>query len=181
MSVAHSILSAWVATAAMLAGDVVRASEPPQPGPETTEEALAADTQQSGERRMDEITVTGKETVPRLRGQLRRLDEAFFRRYNELNDVDDFDMICKRETWVGSQMPRRVCRSRLHRERLSESATDMLNENGIMSPVSESWRSRHYDKVRDNVTRVLGEDAALAGMMAERAAIRRRIEALKKQ
>lgn len=178
MAAARSAIATLFITASTLACANAMGSEP-ESKPEPAQRVLAAAAQTSEKRPMDEVTVTGEETVPRLRSQLRRLDEAFFRRYNELNDVDDYDMICKRETWVGSQIPRTVCRLRLHRERLSESATDMLNEDGIMSPVSESWRARHYDKVRDNVTRAIGQDAQLKGMVAERAAIRRRIEALK--
>ena len=139
----------------MLGGDTLHAIEPAaaQSNPDATEQAIPAGAQKTADHPTDEITVIGQETAPRLRHKLRRLDEAFFKRYNELNDVDDYDMICKRETRIGSQIPRTVCRSRWHRQRLSESATDMLNENGIMWPVSESWPSRHYDKLRDKVRR----------------------------
>lgn len=130
---------------------------------------------------IDEITVVGDETVPRLRHKLKRLDEEFFRRYNELNDNDEFDMICKRETRLGSQIPRTVCHSRLHRERLSENASDALEEDGSYFIVSRSWRSQHYRKVRDNVTRVLEQSPELSQMMSNRAEIRRRIEALKEE
>ena len=88
-------------------------------------------------------------------------------------------MICKRETRIGSQMPRTVCHSRRHRELQSERAQDVFEEDGAYFAVSRSWRSKHYKEVRDNVTRVLAESAELSKMMENRAALRRRIEALK--
>ncbi|MDJ0916352.1 MAG: hypothetical protein QNJ05_01225 [Woeseiaceae bacterium] len=141
----------------------------------------AGDTPDQSATDVEEITVVGEESVPRLRSKLRRLDQEFFRLYNELNTNDELDMICKRETRIGSQMPRTVCRSRLHRERQSEQAQDLLDEDGSYFAVSRSWRARHYKKVRDNVMRVLGESAELTQMMESRAALRRRIETLKQE
>ncbi|MDJ0759526.1 MAG: hypothetical protein QNJ19_09005 [Woeseiaceae bacterium] len=130
---------------------------------------------------IEEITVVGDETVPRLRGKLRRLDQAFFSLYNELNSNDELDMICKRETRIGSQIPRTVCQSRRHRELQSERAQDVFEEDGAYFSVSQSWRSKHYKEVRDNVTRMLAESVELTKMMEDRAALRRRIETLKQE
>ena len=147
--------------------------------------AAAADEPPSNEASpandIEEITVVGDETVPRLRNKLRRIDQEFFSLYNELNANDELDMICKRETRIGSQIPRTVCKSRRHRELQSERAQDVFEEDGAYFSVSQSWRSKHYKEVRDNVTRVLGESAELTKMMQNRAAVRRRIETLKEE
>ncbi len=130
---------------------------------------------------IEEITVVGDETVPRLRHQLRRIDQEFFKLYNELNSNDELDMICKRETRIGSQIPRTVCKSRRHRELQSERAQDVFEEDGAYFAVSQSWRSKHYKEVRENVTRVLGESAELTKIMQNRAELRRRIQTLKEE
>lgn len=130
-------------------------------------------------KRVDEITVVGDETVPRLRGKLRRLDEEFFDRYNELNENDQYDMICKKEARIGSQILYTVCRSKLHRVRQSETGNDVLLRDGIDIPVSDAWARRHYRKVRENVSNVTAKDETLSSMLAERVKLRERIETLK--
>ncbi len=156
----------FMALGAGLAAADEPASEPEQPATDSN---------------IEEITVVGDETVPRLRHKLRRLDQEFFSLYNELNTQDEFDMICKKETRIGSQIPRSVCLSRGHRALQSEQAQDALEVDGSYFVISKSWRSRHYSKVRENVTRVLKESAELTRMMENRTALRRRIETLKEE
>ncbi len=122
---------------------------------------------------VEEITVHADDTITALRHRLRAVDEQFFARYNELNSNDDFDMICKRETRIGSQIPRRVCLSRLHRAMISESSTDVAEDmadgtdNAIVDE-SPSWNRKHYREVRADIGRVLKEDEQLRGIVRDR-------------
>ncbi len=122
---------------------------------------------------VEEITVFADDSITALRHRLRAVDEQFFARYNELNSNDDFDMICKRETRIGSQIPRRVCLSRLHRAIISESSTDVAEDiadgtdNAIVDE-SPSWNRKHYREVRADIGRVLKEDEQLRGIVRDR-------------
>ena len=130
---------------------------------------------------VDEVTVYADDSLPNLRARLRSVDEAFFKRYNELNSNDDYDMICKLETRIGSQIPRRVCMSRLHRRMVSESASDLagdLADNTAESIPQESpsWNRRHYRKVREDIADVLQKDEQLRGIVQDRKKILEEIE-----
>ncbi len=125
---------------------------------------------------VDEVTVFADDTITNLRRLLRNVDQQFYTRYNELNSNDDFDMVCKRETRIGSQIPRQVCRSKLHRARISEAAEDVLDQDIGLGEDSTAWTRRHYRKVREDVRRVLGEDESLREIVRDRKRILEEIE-----
>ncbi|MEM9688533.1 MAG: hypothetical protein AAF917_03560 [Pseudomonadota bacterium] len=124
-----------------------------------------------GDEPVDEVTVYAEETITVLRRKLRVVDERFFSRYNDINTNDDFDMVCKRETRIGSQIPRQVCRSRLHRARLSEAAEDVLDEGVSMGEDSIGWTRQHYRAVREDIGKLMKQDAELRGIVRDRKSI----------
>ena len=117
---------------------------------------------------VDEVTVYADDSITFLRRKLRTVDEQFFARYNDLNSNDDFDMVCKRETRLGSQIPRQVCRSKLHRARMSEGAEDALDEDIGLGDDSIGWTRKHYRQVRKDIGEVLKKDAELRGIVQDR-------------
>ena len=129
---------------------------------------------------VDEVTVYADETIPRLRAKLRRLDEAFFTRYNDINENDELDMICKRQSKPGSQIVYTICESRLHRELRSEDAMEFLDGDGTVSRVNAGWKRKHYKKVRANINEVMSGDDKLQGLLKERAEMRAEINRRKK-
>ncbi len=129
-----------------------------------------------GEEPVDEVTVYAEESITFLRRKLRTVDEQFFSRYNELNTNDDFDMVCKRETRLGSQIPRQVCRSKLDRARTSEAAEDALDENIGLGDDSIGWKRKHYRQVRKDIGEVLKKDAELRNIVQDRKNILEEIE-----
>ncbi len=44
--------------------------------------------------------------------------------FNELNDDDDYDIICRKHTHISSQIPHRVCKARIYRDTASDLAGD---------------------------------------------------------
>ena len=134
-----------------------------------------------GDEPIDEVTVYAEETISFLRRRLRTVDEQFFARYNELNTNDDFDMVCKRETRIGSQIPRQVCLSKLHRERLSEAAEDVLDEVSGLGDDSIGWARKHYRQVRADIGEVLKQDAELRSIVQDRKSILQEIERKKNE
>lgn len=56
-----------------------------------------------------EIVITGEVTRSRLRDMIIEVEEAFFARFNELNDDDDYDIQCYKYTPTMSHISERVC------------------------------------------------------------------------
>lgn len=90
----------------------------------------AADEADETNEVVDEITVMGVRDLGALRAELVRAENEVFNLYNELNDDDDYDIICKRVASIGSQIKKRVCQARIYRDALSEATED--DEGGIL-------------------------------------------------
>ena len=63
----------------------------------------------ASQRPIEEILVTGERTFISLRNEIRREEENLYRIFNELNSHDRFDITCKEERRVFSNIPARNC------------------------------------------------------------------------
>ncbi|MCH9695646.1 MAG: hypothetical protein K0U72_14120 [Gammaproteobacteria bacterium] len=118
---------------------------------------------------VDEIIVVEKKSIGQLRIALNRADDRVFALYNERNTNDSLDMICKKETRIGSQIKYRVCKSSLHRQTESEIASDAL-EGAEVSTAGVP--AGHYGKVRANMAKLMSEHPELAKAVLRRAELR---------
>ncbi len=85
---------------------------------------LQAENSDSEAEEIDEVTVIGARPLADLRREITLAEDRMYAIFNELNTDDGYDIICKKETRIGSQIPKRVCLARMYRERRSEAAMD---------------------------------------------------------
>ena len=87
---------------------------------------------------IDEITVVSARTLGQMRTEIVRAEDQAYAIFNELNADDGYDITCKRETRVGSQIVRRVCLARMYRDALSEATEDAVGDEtaGVVVGVS---------------------------------------------
>ena len=97
-----------------------------------------------GNETIDEIKVMGARSLALMRRQVVEAEDQVFDLFNELNEDDDYDIICKRETRIGSKLPRRICQARIYREQLSRATID--EELGPL-PVSNLTRSTSSQQI----------------------------------
>jgi len=101
---------------------------------------------------IDEITIEGARTLDSMRAQVILAEDEAFALFNELNEDDGYDIICKKETRIGSQMPHRVCLSRMYRERLAEATADAIDENsGVIGVGRMPGQSKHQEILREKM------------------------------
>lgn len=122
---------------------------------------------------IDEVTVVEPKSVGRLRFELAKADNRVFSLYNALNSNDSLDMICKKETRIGSQIKYRVCKSSYHRQIESESGSDFLAGGDLST--SARAPAGHYDKVRSNMAKLMAEHPELLQAVHRRAILREKI------
>lgn len=61
---------------------------------------------------LDEVVVAGSlDELNRLRDTLMELEDRFYERFNQLNNLDDFDTHCHLEARIGTLIKRRYCRA----------------------------------------------------------------------
>jgi len=78
--------------------------------------AFAA-SEQSAE--LDEVVVNGAQ-LDQVMKELVEAEDRFFRRYNELNTKDDFDIQCQKEARIGTRLQKRHCRAGFEEKAIAE-------------------------------------------------------------
>lgn len=76
---------------------------------------------------VEEVIVIGLRPMASIRHEITNTEDLIYNTFNELNDEDAFDVICTKEAPIGSQISRRVCRSRFMIESESQAFLDFLD------------------------------------------------------
>lgn len=142
---------------------------------------LAQEPPASGkERPVDEITVYGEKSTPALRDALIVAEDNVFELFNRLNTDNGYDIVCKRETRIGSQIRKRVCLTRMYRDALAASTEDdegILADGGDFTGTSVfiggSGSARHQRLLIEKMRQLASENPELLD------ALRKRLEAQK--
>jgi hypothetical protein len=92
--------------------------------------AIAEATDESSEEPIEEITVVGEKTLLNLKFAAYQAEEDFFELFNELNEDDEFDVFCDKESNTYSRVKRRRCWSPFEREIEEDAMRDMVGASG---------------------------------------------------
>lgn len=85
--------------------------------------------------RLEQIVVRGEASLYALRMQLREAREHAWDVFNEINDNDDFDIFCSRETRPNTRIRRRECRPQYALDARSRAGTDFARRLQLHCPV----------------------------------------------
>ncbi|MCH2346893.1 MAG: hypothetical protein MK299_05815 [Pseudomonadales bacterium] len=80
------------------------------------------------QRPIEEIQVTGERTLLTMRNEIIREEENLYRIFNELNSHDRFDITCKEERRVFSNIPARNCLPRFFTDLRMDTTRFALSE-----------------------------------------------------
>lgn len=69
---------------------------------------------------IEEVTVIGMRDIISLRNKLFRAEDQFFELYNEINDEDIYDVVCRMRAPTGTRIARRECLPNFYRMATSE-------------------------------------------------------------
>ncbi len=118
------------------------------------------------EQRVEEIVVKGKKSLRQIRREIRILDLQIYSIFNELNTDDDYDIVCKKTTRIGSKIVRNDCRAKLYWDSLSELAEE--TDGGILNPRPVSNPQKHTTIFRAKLAALADENAALRKVLVQR-------------
>ena len=95
--------------------------------------AIAQEADESSEEPIEEITVVGQKTLLNLKFAAQRAEEDFFKLFNELNENDEFDVFCDKESNTYSRIKRRRCWSPFERKIEEGAVREMVGASGQLS------------------------------------------------
>lgn len=101
-------------------------------------------------------------TTRQLKAAIIDAEDRIYEMFNDLNTVDDYDMICKRETGLGSHFRRRVCKPKMLRDLDLRYSAD----NAIERP--EGANKKIYKDQRQIMLDTAAENPALMELMVSR-------------
>lgn len=127
----------------------------------------------------DEITVMGARSLGSLRTELVRAEDAVYDLYNVLNEDDAYDIICKKEARIGSQIPRRVCQARLYRDAVADAAEEMQTDGVLARPAVNE--ASHNQILREKMRDLAIENRELMAALRNRLAFKKKFEAARAQ
>lgn len=128
---------------------------------------------------VEEVIVIGLRPINAIRHEITNTEDLIYDTFNELNDEDAFDIICTKEAPIGSQIRRRVCRSRFMVESETEAFMDFLNTGyGEVNLSRQRLVTKHQSEI---MTDLANKNPAFLQLLKKRWALRqvykKRVEA----
>ena len=125
---------------------------------------------------LEEITVIGQRSIMSLRIQVDKAVDRMYSIYNEINQDDDYDIVCRREAPTGSRIKRKLC-TPVYVERLQTEATQRalydMDESGSTSLyIDYTEIARNDVKLRENMKKLILENPELLAAVLEHVRLR---------
>ncbi|MDX2411323.1 MAG: hypothetical protein QNK34_05135 [Woeseiaceae bacterium] len=123
---------------------------------------------------IDEVTVMGSRSLRSLRREMVEAEDNIYAIFNSLNHDDGYDIICKKERRIGSQILYRVCKARLYREKVAEAAEDYLDQNEHYGVTLNA--QQHNEILREKMRALAAENPQLVEALRKRLALQKDYE-----
>ncbi len=130
---------------------------------------------------MEEVIVYGERNLNLIRREYVAAEDLVFDMFNELNEQDEYDMVCYKEARIGSQIRFRVCKPGFMRAAESAAAEDYLMDiqSDGMAQANVFWadwqrKSLHQ---REIMARLANENPQFLELLKKRLELRHEYEA----
>lgn len=131
---------------------------------------------------IEEIIVTSQQSFRSLRLQIEIAEEQLYSIYNDLNEIEEFDVECRQSDWAGTHIKQHMCWPQFFTQMTAQNAQDWRFGLNILIPVDQlkNKYNDRFDEARANIHRVAREHpeahAALLEVGKLQAAARRKRE-----
>ncbi len=123
---------------------------------------------------VNEAAVARTPSLEAMRAELERVEDVVYAIFNELNDDDAYDVICKNETKIGSHIPQRVCLARVFRDSVVEDSLD--EDTGKISAMRKASLSKHQKILAEKMRQLASENPELLEALKIRLLLKKRLE-----
>lgn len=132
---------------------------------------------------IEEIEIIGQRPLRFLIQEIERVEEQMFDQFNELNDVNEFRVVCRSVIITGSKIPGRECVPVYIDRVRAQSAQDFLQFGIPQKPDSQIWFETREKQAAFNVKirELAMENPGLANSMLELHAKRQQLEELQQR
>jgi len=131
-------------------------------------------TANEGAAAADEVTAVGERSPKSLRQDVLQAEDAVYSLFNELNDDDEYDVVCKRQTKIGSQIPQRICLPTVLRDFEPDDVRD--GDSRLASARVEAEQAKHQRLLREKILGLADKHPELLQALQKRYALAKRLE-----
>jgi hypothetical protein len=115
---------------------------------------------------VEEIVISARQSFSSLRAQIDIAEKSLYNTYNDLNDLDEYNVECRKTDWAGTFIREQMCWPAFLTELSARNVQDWRRDLDILIPVDHLvlLYGDKIDALRANVRRIAGEypEAAIA-------------------
>ena len=118
---------------------------------------------------IEEIVVTSQQSFSSLRAQIDVAEKLLYTVYSDLNEIDEYDIDCRKSDWAGTWITKQTCWPQFLTEMSARNVQDWRMDLDILIPVDQMVL-RYGDRMealRANIRRVAGEHPEAAEALLE--------------
>lgn len=116
--------------------------------------------------RVEEVVISARQSFSSLRAQIDIAEKSLYNTYNDLNDLDEYNVKCRKTDWAGTFIREQMCWPAFLTEMSARNVQDWRRDLDILIPVDHMvlLYGDKMDALRANVRRIAGEypEAAIA-------------------
>ena len=131
---------------------------------------------------IEEIRVTAERSPFLLRRQLEATTKSFIADYNDVNDIEEFDINCKRSNWTHTHIQEQVCMPVFYERALADAAQSVFISGDFVfadsSTVAFNVRPR-FEQLQNHILHLALEHPGLVDTLLELGKIQAALEAKK--
>ncbi len=118
---------------------------------------------------IEEIVVTAERSSSSIRSQMEQIRNKLFDDYSAVNEVDKYDVDCRKTRWTNSQIPQDFCWPVFFERALADNAQgSIIGLNLLETPANVARQHQtDWDGLRNNVARVANENPEIKEALLE--------------
>ena len=141
-------------------------------GPVSAQETEGGNTEQSQpNKEIEEVVVTAPQLLLHMRAQIETAEKRIYSKYNALNQIDDYDIKCKKSSRNGSHIIEQTCMPVFFKKAVAEGAQNAILEDDLSYLSSQSrlrsQYSNRFEAMYDNLVRVALENPELESSLRD--------------
>ena len=134
---------------------------------------------------IEQITVIGKKPILTLFNQLEAAKIGLYSQYNEHNNLEKYNVECKKSDWTHTRIQEQVCWPKFATDIVARNFQDsfrgIAGVNGISIADIETQYADEFEKLRANILKVATENPDVAAWVLEVGKIEREISEREKE
>ena len=154
--------------------------------PAIGQNATSASKAENNERKpIEQITVIGKKPFLTLFKQLEAAKIDLYSQYNEYNNVEKYNVECRKSNWTHTRIQEQICWPKFATEQVAKNFQDsfqgIAGVNGISMANIETQYADEFNELRANILKVANENPDVAAWVLEVGKIEREIREREKE